>query len=102
MSYDKIDRTKDNAEYAAAGIKKAEENGMADIKATEQKLKADTENRVDHVKANETADVARLNVALSEKPSGKAEGAPLALSPGFALLTWLMMGQCLETGSLKR
>jgi hypothetical protein len=60
MSYDNIDRTKDNAEYAVAGIKKAEENGLADIKATGQKLKADAENLVDHVKANETADVARL------------------------------------------
>jgi len=60
MSYDRIDRTKDNADRAVAGIKKNEENRMADIKAAGQKVKADTKNSVDHVKANETADVARL------------------------------------------
>jgi hypothetical protein len=66
MGYNKIDKTKDNAKDTVAYIKKDKENKMADAKAARKKTNADMANRVDYVKANETADVAKLKADANE------------------------------------
>jgi len=66
MGYDNIDRTKDNAKDTVAYIRNDEKNRMADAKAAQKKTKADMANRVDYVKANETADVAKLKADANE------------------------------------
>jgi hypothetical protein len=70
MSKDSIDRAKENADNAVAYLKEGEKDKLihdkADAKANEKKTKADTDNMVDFVKANENANVAKLKADKSK------------------------------------